>query len=133
MMKNRSIPASTVIPVLAYADVSVAAEWLCRAFGFVERLRIADHRAQLTFGDGAVVVAGGGDRPGGHSTMVRVTDVDAHCGRARQAGTKIVAPPTDHPYGERQYTAEDIGGHRWTFTESIADVDPADWGGVLCL
>ena len=24
-----------------------------------------------------------------------------------------------------------IGGHRWTFSQSIADVDPAEWGGVL--
>lgn len=24
-----------------------------------------------------------------------------------------------------------LGGHRWTFSESIADVDPASWGGAL--
>lgn len=22
-------------------------------------------------------------------------------------------------------------GHRWTFSESVADVDPRDWGGSL--
>ena len=27
--------------------------------------------------------------------------------------------------------AEDPGGHHWTFSQSIADVDPAEWGGVL--
>jgi uncharacterized glyoxalase superfamily protein PhnB len=43
----------------------------------------------------------------------------------------IVNPPADYPYGERQYTAEDPGGHHWTFSESIADVDPASWGGTL--
>ena len=32
------------------------------------------------------------------------------------------------PYGERQYNAEDIGGHRWTFSQSIARGDPADCG-----
>jgi uncharacterized glyoxalase superfamily protein PhnB len=37
----------------------------------------------------------------------------------------------DYPYGERQYSAVDVGGHHWTFSESIADVDPADWGGEL--
>jgi uncharacterized glyoxalase superfamily protein PhnB len=42
-----------------------------------------------------------------------------------------VSPPTDYPYGERQCTVEDLGGHHWTFSQSIADVDPADWGGVL--
>jgi uncharacterized glyoxalase superfamily protein PhnB len=40
-------------------------------------------------------------------------------------------PPVDYPYGERQYSAVDPGGHVWTFSESIADVDPASWGGEL--
>ena len=39
--------------------------------------------------------------------------------------------PTDQMYGERQYNAEDLAGHRWTFTQTLADVDPADWGGQL--
>jgi uncharacterized glyoxalase superfamily protein PhnB len=63
--------------------------------------------------------------------MVRVADVDSHHERARQAGARIVNPPTDYPFGERQYTADDFGGHRWTFTQTIADVDPGGWGGVL--
>jgi uncharacterized glyoxalase superfamily protein PhnB len=33
--------------------------------------------------------------------------------------------PTDFEYGERQYEAVDLAGHRWTFTETIADVDPS--------
>jgi uncharacterized glyoxalase superfamily protein PhnB len=43
---NRSIPSATVIPVLAYADAREAAQWLCRSFGFAERLRIGNHRVQ---------------------------------------------------------------------------------------
>jgi uncharacterized glyoxalase superfamily protein PhnB len=130
-MNNRSMPASTVIPVLVYDDVKNAVEWLCRSFGFTERLRVFDHRVQLNVGSGHVVVCDGGPVvPSGHSIMVRVGDVEAHCQRATANGARIVNPPTDYPYGERQYTAEDIGGHRWTFSESIADVDPAAWGGV---
>ena len=52
------------------------------------------------------------------------------CSRARAHGAEIASEPTDYPYGERQYTAVDPGGHRWTFSESIADVDPAAWGGT---
>ena len=37
--------------------------------------------------------------------------------------------PQDHPYGERQYNAEDFYGHRWDFTETITDVAPEDWSG----
>jgi uncharacterized glyoxalase superfamily protein PhnB len=132
MLANRSCPRSTVIPELAYPDVGEAARWLCDAFGFTVRLMIANHRAQLNVGDkgdGAMVVTEG-EGGGGHGVMVRVEDVHAHHERARQHGARIVRPPADHPYGERQYTAEDPGGHRWTFTQSIADVDPTEWGGT---
>ena len=129
---NRSVPEATVIPELAYPDVVEATDWLCTAFGFRLRLRIADHRAQLVYGDGAVIVIAGGSRDvAAHSVLVRVEDADAHHDQAVAAGARVVSPPTDYPYGERQYTAADLGGHRWTFSQSIADVDPADWGGML--
>ena len=132
MIANRSMPDAAVVPVLAYADVSEAAEWLCAAFGFERRLLIGDHRVQLTFGDGAVVAAAGASSAdSAHSVLVRVDDADRHHQQAVAAGATIVSPPTDYEYGERQYTAEDPAGHRWTFSQSISDVDPAEWGGVL--
>ncbi|HEX2574578.1 MAG TPA: VOC family protein [Polyangia bacterium] len=137
MLQNRSIPRCTVIPELAYPNVGEAVAWLCEAFGFTLRLRIGDHRAQLNVGDGAVVLTElqGGEGTGGHheaahAVMVRVEDADRHHERAKARGARILRPPTDHPYGERQYTAEDPGGHRWTFSQSIADVAPEAWGGT---
>jgi uncharacterized glyoxalase superfamily protein PhnB len=138
MKSNRSIPTSTVIPVLIYPEVREAVAWLGAAFGFVERVRIGEnHRAQLKFGDGAVIV---GDvrhdrrapRPGEvtHSVMVRVESVRAHCERAREHGARILMEPTDFEYGERQYTAEDLAGHQWTFSETLVDVAPETWGGT---
>ena len=56
MTRNRSMPSATIIPELPYPDVREAVEWLCRTFGFVERLRIGNHRAQLSFGEGSLVV-----------------------------------------------------------------------------
>jgi uncharacterized glyoxalase superfamily protein PhnB len=126
---NRSVPPVSIIPELPYRDVREAAEWLCRAFGFRERLQIGDHRAQLVY-EGGAVIAIQGDAPGS-TLLVRVPDADSHRARAEAAGAKILSEPTDWPYGERQYSAEDLGGHRWTFSESIADVDPAEWGGTL--
>jgi uncharacterized glyoxalase superfamily protein PhnB len=125
MKPNRSIPAATVIPVLVYPDVREAVAWLCAAFGFVERVRIGqNHRAQLRFGDGAVIVGDvRGDRrpPRGdevtHSVMVRLDDVRAHCERARENGARILMEPTDFEYGERQYSAADpaaTSGHSLT-------------------
>ncbi len=137
MLANRSMPSCTVIPELDYDDMVEAVDWLCAVFGFTERWRAEGHRAQLSVGDGAVVVEQRqsverlADRVRGpHSTMVRIEDAAHHCERARIGGARIVAEPADQPYGERQYTAVDLGGHLWTFSQSIADVAPEEWGGV---
>jgi uncharacterized glyoxalase superfamily protein PhnB len=137
VIQNRSVPDASVIPELAYEDVAKASEWLCDAFGFTQRLRIGDHRVQLVFGNGALVVIerseGGSNSTdvATHAVLVRVEDADRHHDQAASHGARILQPPTDFPYGERQYNAVDIGGHHWTFSESIADVDPVSWGGTL--
>jgi uncharacterized glyoxalase superfamily protein PhnB len=136
---NRSIPAGPVVPVLVYPDVREAVAWLEAAFGFTERVQIGDnHRSQLSVGEGAVIVADvrhdrRPPRPGEStgSVLVRVEGIDAHCERARAHSAKILMDPTDFEYGERQYAAEDLAGHHWTFSETLEDVDPAAWGGVL--
>jgi uncharacterized glyoxalase superfamily protein PhnB len=124
------MPPGIVIPEVPYPDVRQAADWLCQTFGFSERLRIGNHRIQLTFREGSLVVIQQ-PSPSSQSIMVRVDDIDQHYEQAKQAGGQIINPPTDYPYGERQYTATDPGGHRWTFSQTIADVDPASWGGTL--
>ena len=124
--------------MLIYPDVRAAVAWLCTAFGFVERIRIGEsHRSQLRFGDGALIVADVRNerrppRPGEvtHSVVVRVDDASAHCERAKANGARIIMEPRDFEYGERQYTAEDPAGHQWTFSETLADVAPEDWGGT---
>jgi uncharacterized glyoxalase superfamily protein PhnB len=133
LLANRSMPPSAVIPVLGYPDVAEAVDWLCETFGFTERWRAGSHRAQLAVGDAAVVVTEQSDgQPGApnHSVLVRVEDVNSHHEHARERGARILHPPTDYPYGERQYTVEDLGGHHWSFSQTIADVAPEEWGGV---
>jgi uncharacterized glyoxalase superfamily protein PhnB len=43
---------------------------------------------------------------------------------------RILREPTDFLYGERQYNVEDFAAHHWCFSQSIADVDPSEWGGT---
>jgi uncharacterized glyoxalase superfamily protein PhnB len=134
---NRSAPPQDVIPILAYDDVRDAVEWLSRVFGFTEKVQIADHRSQLAAGTGAVIVADATngrrvparDEDVTHSTMVRVADVDAHHRHAAAEGAEILGGPADQPFGERQYSARDLAGHLWTFTQAVRDVDPEEWGG----
>ena len=139
MLSNRSVPPCTVIPVLFYPDVTEAADWLCAAFGFTVRLRIGNHRIQLRVSSGnearsddgyPVIAEGNAVVDIAHLVMIRVPDAHQHCERARQHGADILVTPTDHVYGERQYQARDYAGHRWTFTQSIADVAPEQWGGT---
>jgi uncharacterized glyoxalase superfamily protein PhnB len=99
---NRSVPSATVIPELPYPDVRAAVAWLCSAFGFRERLQIGDHRAQLEYEGGAVIVIQRDD-PSPANVLVRVPDAAAHHERAAAAGARIISEPTDFPYGERQY------------------------------
>ena len=131
MRYNRSVPPCAVIPVLHYPSPKEAAEWLQKAFGFTVRLRIENHRIQMRAGDGCFTIAEGGGMPNRSCTVqVRIEGAREHCERARNAGARIVDEPLDAIYGERQYNAEDFHGHRWNFTETLADVDPESWGGT---
>jgi uncharacterized glyoxalase superfamily protein PhnB len=132
VLANRTMPACTVLPELVYDDVEEAVRWLGEAFGFGVRWQAGDHRAQLQVGECAVVVR---DDPGGGigrrcAVLVRIEDVDSLLQRAVGGGAHVLRGAADHPYGERQCTVEDPEGHRWTFTQSIADVVPEEWGGT---
>jgi uncharacterized glyoxalase superfamily protein PhnB len=143
MVTNRSAPKATVVPILVYEDVAKALEFLTRAFGFKERLRAeyggSISHAQMDVGDGSIMMGrqGGPFRaPQDSSTVtqyatVHIENVDAHFERARTAGATILKEPEDMPFGVRQYTAKDIGGHWWTFSENIRDVAPEEWGAKL--
>jgi uncharacterized glyoxalase superfamily protein PhnB len=118
--------------------VRAAVDWLESALGFEEKVRIGDaHRSQLRVGaDGAVVVAdvrGAQVAPSGdvvtHLIKIRVDDVDAAFARASAAGARVLEEPETHMYGERSCVVEDPGGHRWELTQTVRDVDPAEWGG----
>ena len=153
-ISNRSAPAGTVVAYLVYDDVPRAADWLCNAFGFRKRLHAGDSHAQLSIdGSGGVMLSksriGQGlakpntnqpdaadmrqPRPNEvtHIIHVHVSDVDAHHEHARSFGAKILNEPADCPFGERQYTVEDLAGHRWTFSQTIADVSPESSGAFL--
>ena len=138
MLTNRSAPPATVTPVLIYPDVRAAVDWLQSAFGFEEKVRIGDaHRSQLAFGtDGAIVVADvRRDKvapSGGVVTQeikLRVDDVDEAFTRAREAGAQVLEELTTYEYGERSCLVEDPFGHRWELTQTVRDVEPAEWGG----
>jgi uncharacterized glyoxalase superfamily protein PhnB len=48
--------------------------------------------------------------------------------RARAHGTRVLEPPADREYRERECAGEDLAGHRWQFTETVRDVAPEQYG-----
>jgi PhnB protein len=133
-----------ITPYLLYSDVGAAIEYLNRVFGFRETLRFAgpDGRvshAEVVFSEGGEVMLGDpGDgyrtpaELGGVTQMVHVyvDDVDAHYEAARRAGAVIERELADQPYGDRSYSAVDLGGHQWFFATRLKDVAPEEWGAV---
>jgi uncharacterized glyoxalase superfamily protein PhnB len=142
MKVNRSKPAGAIVPSLIHRDLGQAIAWLCDVFGFTERLRITAPdgtvgHAQLAVGEGGVLLTRsdrGIEYRAPHPNEVSVTlavavdDVDRHYEHAKQRGARILEPPATHPFGERQYSALDFEGHRWAFSQTVADVKPEDWG-----
>src|SRR2546427_9969490 len=111
-----SYPA--VIPMIAYEDGPIAMDWLARAFGFRERIRLLGEEGRLSHGemeagDGLIMLA----TPSPHyrgpkrhreecetaarwsevpyiidGVLVYVADVTAHFERAEAAGATILSP-----------------------------------------
>jgi uncharacterized glyoxalase superfamily protein PhnB len=133
-----------ITPYLLYEDVAGALEWLNRAFGFRETLRLAGadgevNHAEAWLGDAQIYLGDPGDhyrnpKQLGQETVglyVLVDDVDAHYERARAAGAEILEEPADQVYGDRRYAARDPEGHHWYFAQQIAQPDPEEWGATV--
>jgi uncharacterized glyoxalase superfamily protein PhnB len=133
---------------LYYDDAETAIDWLCNAFGFMVRLKVAGEdgsivHSELEYGDGLIMVGQSGradegkrawqacqispraiDERNTQSLCVHVGDVDAHYERARAAGARIFSEPTTTDYGEkywtdRSYGARDPEGHMWWFMQRL--------------
>jgi MerR family transcriptional regulator, thiopeptide resistance regulator len=125
---------SAVIPVLVYADMEAAHDFLVEVFGFTSGgLHSLDDgtvvHAEVRHGDAAIwlhpetaehelaspraaAVSHGG-------LSVLVPDVDAHHARAKAADARIDSTPTDQDYGLREYGVRDPENHRWWFSSPL--------------
>lgn len=140
MPQNPPEGYTRVTPYLLYEDSDGALDFLIRAFGFTEKLRMTDdngrvNHAEVTIGDDGVVMLGtpGSDyqnprKLGGktQNVYVYVDDVDAHYEQAKAAGATITREPKDQFYGDRNYGVEDPEGHEWYFGTHVRDVSPEE-------
>src|SRR5215831_6745886 len=141
MIKNRSVPADTVLPHLVYQDLPGALDWLTGTFGFSEHYRYGEpiSGAQVYLGKAYIMLKGARPTgaeplpagPRGHYLTVFVEDVDAHYEGTKSAGAEIVEELYETRYGERQYGVKDVEGHFWLFSKHVQDLSPADWGATI--
>lgn len=123
------------ISILVYEDIPTVHAWLVRVFGLgAGRLVYDDHggcvHGEVLAGDGVIWLhqvspAFGLASPmtvgaATGTTAVMVEDVDAHHDHARDEGAEIIYPPTDQPYGYREYSARDPEGGLWSFMKPLA-------------
>jgi uncharacterized glyoxalase superfamily protein PhnB len=131
-----------VVPMLSYEDGIAALEWLSKAFGFREHVRMTDRDGRLShgemeLGDGIIMLASPTpdyEAPKRHrehceqarkwsvvpwvidGVLVYVDDIDVHYQQARSAGATILSEPEDG-FPARRYRTEDLEGHRWMFMQ----------------
>ncbi len=110
----------SIVPYLTYADARAAIAQLTSAFGMevVQAYDGADGRvmhAELTHGNGVVMLGSGEAAKGSPGIYLVVEDVDAHFATAQAAGIEVVYPPEDTEFGTRRWRARDAEGHEWSF------------------
>jgi uncharacterized glyoxalase superfamily protein PhnB len=144
-MRNRSVPTDTLLPHIIYQDVAAAIVWLARSFGFIEHYRYGDPSApagaQMHLGNAWIMLSTPREDRAtpnqlGSRTQyltVFIENVDEHYRRAKSAGVTIVEDLNETIYGERQYGAEDLDGHRWMFSQHAKDLSPDEWGAKIAM
>lgn len=120
------------LTLLVYRDLAAVAEYLVATFGFSGPSLTRDEggtvvHAELSAGDGLIwlhreAAEFGLASPAAHGVAtacmaVDVDDVDHHHEHVAAAGGDIVYPPTDMPYGVREYGVRDPEGGLWSFME----------------
>jgi len=123
-----------VIPLRVYEDMEAVQQFLVDVFGFKRRRLDRDPNgrpvhAEVSIGDsviwihrvdpehGLVSARSLPAQPGG--LVVFVEDVDSHYHHAKSAGAIIDSPPTDQPYGQREYAVRDPEGNLWYFATRL--------------
>ena len=125
----------SLFPMLAYTNAAGAIEFLCKAFGFEEKMRYVGDDGRIGHAEleceGSVVMLADDHTEFGFSSprnatacysqlLLVVSDIFAHYERAKAAGAVVVGTPAaDH--GSVGYRAMDCEGHRWLFSQRTQD------------
>ena len=108
----------TVTPYIVVEDAGGLIEFMTKAFGGTERVRVdgesgAIMHAEVEIGDSVVMVASAGANHDTRNAMLHlyVPDIDPMYQRAVEAGGNSLRAPIDQPYGDRSAGVKDNWGN----------------------
>ena len=122
-----------IAPMLGFRDVRKAVDYYCDTFGFSNPGGVFDGVGDegAVYGivrrDGIEIhlqIRRSDPLPDGRESIegdvyVFVPDVEALYEELRSLGARVFRPLRDEPYGLRDFTVEDLEGHRITFGQPI--------------
>jgi uncharacterized glyoxalase superfamily protein PhnB len=119
----------TVTPYLVVPDAPAFIEFLGRALGATERMRMPSEgsaimHAEVQVGDSVIMLASATDVANAKTAMLHIylPDVDAAYQRAITAGCESMREPADQTYGDRSAGVKDRWGNEWWLATHIKDV-----------
>ena len=127
-MSSTSVPDGyhTVTPYLIAPDAGGLLEFIAKAFGGKERMRMAGENGAIThaeveIGDSVIMIASSSGEVPPKSAMLHlyVADVDQSYKRAVEAGGESMREPEDQPYGDRSAGLKDSWGNEWWLATHI--------------
>jgi uncharacterized glyoxalase superfamily protein PhnB len=103
----------TVTPRIVARGAEGLVEFVKRVFHATGDYR-SDRPAMIRIGDSVLMISDAGSRsPMTAFLYVYVSDTDAVCRRALDAGARVLEQPTDTAYGDRRCMVEDNWGNTW--------------------
>ena len=122
---------TAITPYLVVENAAELLDFLAKAFGGVERMRLAMPEGGIGHAeveiDGAVLMLSDALPPDFPASATKlhlyVEDVDSAYAQAVSAGATSVAEPADQFYGDRAARIVDPCGSHWTIASHIEDVD----------
>ena len=132
-----------VTPCLIVQGGVSALEFYTSVFGATERMRFAGPdntiaHAEVQIGDSVLIVEDPSPErgtkapprdglPGSPSFLfVYAENVDKVIARAVELGAKLLRPPENQFYGDRDASIVDPFGHTWTIATHVEDVEPEE-------
>jgi catechol 2,3-dioxygenase-like lactoylglutathione lyase family enzyme len=120
------VDCELIHPTLPVADIAGAVDFYTRVLGFHGGALQGDPPtfAGVELGQVSLHLIPGTPNPAGCSVYFVVGDADELFRFQQAGGATIVSPPTDRPWGLREFTVRDRDGYRLTFGHRLPETGP---------